>query len=66
MTVISDVLLPVLGQALADAISYRTPRGFCPGCDEAIDGWCAGHVVNQAMADGYRGVALVLGIRLGT
>ncbi len=24
----------VLGQALADALSYRTPDGECTGCDE--------------------------------
>ncbi len=63
-TVISDALLPTLARALTDAIAYRQPAGRCDDCDKALEGRCAGHVADQVRADSYRGLGLLLGLRL--
>jgi hypothetical protein len=63
-TVISDAILPVLACALADAVAYREPAGFCRDCNKSFEGRCADHIADQEMADSYRGAALVLGVRL--
>jgi hypothetical protein len=57
--------LATLGQALADAISYREPSGFCAGCEASPVGLCEDHVADLDRTDAYRALARDLGIEVG-
>jgi hypothetical protein len=54
----------VLGQALADAITYRDPAGSCSDCGQYGRVHCADHAEDTGCADGYRAVARQLGIEV--
>jgi hypothetical protein len=54
----------VLGQALADAITYRDPAGFCPGCEANPAGLCDDHAADLDLTDVYLQLAAELGIEV--
>lgn len=41
----------VLGRALDDALSYRTPDGGCTGCDEYPAWLCNDHAADLDLTD---------------
>jgi hypothetical protein len=54
----------ILGQALADAIAYRTPQGSCPDCDVHPAGLCEDHADDLDRTDAYLYLARQLGIEV--
>jgi hypothetical protein len=62
--VVTDEQSEVLGQALADAISYRTPEGFCRDCETHPAGLCDDHAADLDLTDAYLGLARELGIEV--
>lgn len=52
----------VLGQALADAITYRQPDGECSGCGKDPAGTCGDHQEDEQRADAYLALAAELRI----
>jgi hypothetical protein len=52
----------VLGQALADAIEYRTPGADCPDCDAHPAGLCYDHAADLDRTDAYLELGRQLGI----
>jgi hypothetical protein len=54
----------VLGQALADAISYRTPEGFCRDCEDHPATLCGDHAADLDLTDAYLALARELGIEV--
>jgi hypothetical protein len=52
----------VLAQALADAIAYRHPSGFCPGCEVHPAGLCDDHAAHLDLADAYLALGREFGI----
>jgi hypothetical protein len=61
---LDDSQREVLGQALADAISYRTPTGFCADCEVHPAGLCSDHAADLDRTDDYLHLAHVLGIEV--
>jgi hypothetical protein len=53
-----------LGQALADAVSYRDPSGACPDCEASPSGLCLDHEAGAGKAGSYRALARDLGVEL--
>jgi hypothetical protein len=53
-----------LGQALADAITLRTPPGGCPDCAEHPDWVCDDHAADLDLTDAYMALAAELGIEI--
>lgn len=51
LTVLSADQREVLGQALSDALSYRTPDGDCTGCDEHPARLCHEHAADLDRTD---------------
>jgi hypothetical protein len=60
----SDAQREVLAQALADAITYRDPAGFCPGCEQDPYGLCDDHAGDLDLTDSYLQLAAELGIEV--
>jgi hypothetical protein len=56
--------LAALGQALADAISYREPSGFCADCEASPAGLCDDHAGDLDKTDAYLALARDLGIEV--
>jgi len=56
--------LTILGQALADAVSYRDPAGSCPDCDTHPAELCQDHAADLDQADAYLALADSLGIEM--
>jgi hypothetical protein len=56
----------VLGQALADAVAYRSSGtdGPCTGCDESPANLCADHEADLDKADAYLALGVALGIEV--
>ena len=54
----------VLGQALADALAWRTPEGWCPQCDASPAGLCDDHAADLDQTDAYLQLAAELGIEI--
>lgn len=54
----------VLGQALADALSYRSPDGFCADCEVHPAGLCNDHAADLDLTDAYIALARELGIEI--
>ncbi len=44
----------VVLEALADAIAYREPAGWCAGCETDPGGMCDDHAADELRAAGYR------------
>jgi hypothetical protein len=53
-----------LGLALADAIAYRTPEGFCRDCEESPSALCDDHAADLDRTDAYLVLARELGIEV--
>jgi hypothetical protein len=60
---LQDEQREVLGQALADAIEYRTP-GSCEECDVRPEGLCNDHAADLDLTDAYLALARELGLEL--
>jgi hypothetical protein len=56
--------LEILGQALADAITYRDPSGACADCDAHPAGLCKDHAADLDRTDAYLELAGQLGIEV--
>jgi hypothetical protein len=54
--------LGTLGQALADAVNYRDPAGFCQDCEDSPATLCQGHADDLDKTDAYLALAIDLGI----
>ena len=54
----------ILGQALADAISYRTPEGFCADCEAHPAALCGDHAADLDLTDAYLTLARELSIEV--
>ena len=54
----------VLGQALADAIEYRTPGSDCADCDAHPAGLCEDHGADLDLTDSYLALGRELGIEV--
>jgi hypothetical protein len=54
----------VLGQALADAVEYRTPGACCTACDDHPAGLCEDHAADLDRTDDYLAIARRLGIEV--
>ena len=54
----------VVGPALADAINYRGPAGFCADCDKHPAGLCEDHADDLDRTDLYLNVGRQLGIEV--
>jgi hypothetical protein len=54
----------VLGQVLADAVTYRDPSGACTGCDASPAGLCADHAEDLDKTDLYLALARHLAIEV--
>jgi hypothetical protein len=54
----------LLGQALADAITYRTPDSFCTGCEDHPAGLCDDHAADLDLTDAYLQLGRELGIEV--
>ena len=54
----------VLGQALADAVIYRDPSGFCPDCEVHPAGLCDDHAADLDVTDAYLALGRELGIKV--
>jgi hypothetical protein len=61
---IGDGQREVLGQALADAIQFRDPGGFCAGCEGSPAGLCDDHAADLDLTDAYLALARELGIEV--
>ena len=56
--------LVTLGQALADAITYRDPAGACPDCEASPSGLCDDHGEDLDKTGAYLQLASELGIEV--
>jgi hypothetical protein len=56
--------LEVLGQALADAIEYRTPDADCAGCDDHPAGLCDDHAADLDLTDAFLSLGREAGIEV--
>ena len=63
-TVISAEQCITLGQALADAIEHRTPRGQCSDCEIHPAWLCDDHAADLDLTDAYLALARELGIEV--
>jgi hypothetical protein len=54
----------LLGLALADAISYRTPEGFCRDCETHPAGLCEDHAADLDLTDAYLALARELHVEV--
>jgi len=54
----------VLGQALADAVTYRVPSGSCTGCEGHPAELCADHAADLDKTDAYLALARTLGVEV--
>jgi hypothetical protein len=61
---LTDDQLVTLGQALADAITYRDPQGICTTCDATPGELCDDHADDVDKTDAYLQLARELGIEL--
>ena len=61
---LTDEQLEVLGQALDDAIEWRTPSANCTGCDDHPAGLCNDHAADLDLTDAYLALARELGIEV--
>jgi hypothetical protein len=52
------------GQALADALEYRTPSADCEDCDAHPAGLCNDHVADLDLTDAYVALGRELGIEV--
>lgn len=59
---LTPVQLARVGEALADAIEYRQPSGFCRDCDDDPADLCAAHSRDLDRADSYAALGRQLGI----
>jgi len=55
----------VLAQALADAVAYRDPDGYCLDCAGRPAGLCDEHAADLDLTDAYLGLGKELGIEVG-
>jgi hypothetical protein len=62
--VVDDGQREVLRQALADALIYRQPGGFCPRCRSEPGGLCFEHAEDAARTNAYLQLAAELGIEV--
>jgi hypothetical protein len=53
-----------LGLALADAIAYREPSGYCADCETHPAGLCCDHAADLDRTDDYLHLAAELGIEV--
>jgi hypothetical protein len=56
--------LGVLGQALADAVTYRDPAGFCQDCEDSPAALCQDHADDLDKTDAYLALAAGLGLEI--
>lgn len=56
--------LVTIGQALADAATYRDPSGACPDCEAHPAGLCEDHAADFDKTDAYLQLAKALGIEV--
>jgi hypothetical protein len=54
----------LVGRALADAISYRTPEGFCRDCETHPAGLCEDHAADLDLTDAYLALARELHVEV--
>jgi hypothetical protein len=54
----------VLASALADAITYRDPGGFCPRCEASLSGLCDDHAADLGLTGAYLALARELGVEV--
>jgi hypothetical protein len=54
----------VVASALADAIAYRTPEGFCRDCEDSPSALCDGHGADLDLTDAYLALARELGLEI--
>jgi hypothetical protein len=55
-----------LGQALADALSWRTPPADCDGCEASPSALCTECAADLDLTDAYIALANELGIEIPT
>jgi hypothetical protein len=53
-----------LASALADAIAYRTPEGFCRDCEDSPSALCSEHAADLDLTDAYLALARELNLEL--
>ena len=63
-TVVTSDQCGVLGQALGDAIAWRTGEDFCGGCEQSPTGVCETHQAELDQRDSYIKLARELGIEV--
>jgi hypothetical protein len=61
---LSDDQLVLLGQVIADAVTYRDPSGVCPDCDASPAALCDDHAEDLDRTDAYLALARDLGIEV--
>jgi hypothetical protein len=54
----------VLASALADAIAYRTPEGFCRDCEDSPSALCGEHAADLDLTDAYLALARELNLEV--
>lgn len=54
----------MLGSALADAVAFRDPAGFCPRCAASPAGLCDDHATDRDLTGAYLALARELGIEV--
>lgn len=62
--VLDEAQREVLGQALADALEYRMPDGFCSDCEASPVDLCDAHAADLDRTDAYLVLARDLGIEV--
>ena len=62
--VVSPGQLEVIGQALANAIAYRTPEGFCRDCEDSPSGLCLDHAADLDRTDSYLALGRELNVEV--
>lgn len=59
---LSPAALGIIAAALADAITYRHPAGYCRDCEAPPASRCEAHAEDAARSDVYRALAAALSI----
>ena len=63
---LDDAQRELLGQALADAIQYRDPGGFCTACEDDPSNLCGDHASDLDKTDAYLALGEALGVEVPT